>query len=66
MRALELARYDLVVLGLMLPDGDGYSLARELRAEARPERIIMLTARTLEDDVVRGFDTGADDYVTKP
>ena len=65
-RALDLAHYDLVVLDLMLPDGDGTSLARELRAKARPERILMLTARTLEDDVVRGLDTGADDYVLKP
>lgn len=65
-RALELASYDLVVLDLMLPDGDGTNLARELRKNGRPERILMLTARTLEDDVVRGFDTGADDYVLKP
>lgn len=65
-RALELASYDLIVLDLMLPDGDGYSLAKEVRAQGRSERILMLTARTLEDDVVRGFDTGADDYVLKP
>jgi len=65
-RALALAPYDLVVLDLMLPDGDGHALARELRRDGRPERILMLTARTLEDDVVRGLDTGADDYVTKP
>jgi DNA-binding response OmpR family regulator len=65
-RALALARYDLVVLDLMLPDGDGHALAREVRAASRPERLLMLTARTLEDDVVRGFDVGADDYVLKP
>ncbi|MBL8784116.1 MAG: response regulator transcription factor [Deltaproteobacteria bacterium] len=65
-RALELASYDLVILDLMLPDGDGYTLARELRRAQRPERILMLTARTLEDDVVRGFEAGADDYVVKP
>ncbi|MCC6624118.1 MAG: response regulator transcription factor [Deltaproteobacteria bacterium] len=65
-RALELATYDLIVLDLMLPDGDGQVIAREARRAARPERILMLTARTLEDDVVRGFDAGADDYVVKP
>lgn len=65
-RALALAPYDVVVLDLMLPDGDGHTIARELRQGARPERILMLTARTLEDDVVRGLDTGADDYVMKP
>lgn len=65
-RALALAPYDVVVLDLMLPDGDGHTIARELRQGGRSERILMLTARTLEDDVVRGLDTGADDYVTKP
>jgi DNA-binding response OmpR family regulator len=65
-RALDAARYALVVLDLMLPDGDGTAIARELRAASRPERILMLTARTLEDDVVKGFDLGADDYVLKP
>ncbi|MFO0746721.1 MAG: response regulator transcription factor [Myxococcota bacterium] len=65
-RALELAGYDLVVLDLMLPDGDGYAIAKALRRDGRAERILMLTARTLEDDVVRGFEAGADDYVVKP
>lgn len=65
-RALDLAGYDLVVLDLMLPDGDGTSLARSLRTAGRPERVLMLTARTLEDDVVKGLDAGADDYVLKP
>ncbi len=57
---------DLVVLDLMLPDTDGYSLCRELRDAQTDARILMLTARSLDEDVVRGFDAGADDYVTKP
>ncbi|MCA9541828.1 MAG: response regulator transcription factor [Myxococcales bacterium] len=57
---------DLIVLDVMLPDGDGYSLCRALRAEGRATPVLMLTARSLEDDLVRGFDVGADDYVTKP
>lgn len=65
-RALDLAGYDLVVLDLMLPDGDGMALAREAKRAGRRERVLMLTARTLEDDIVRGFDAGADDYVVKP
>jgi len=58
--------FDVVVLDIMLPDGDGYSLCREMRQAGTPSRVLMLTARTLEDDVVRGFDVGADDYLAKP
>ncbi|MFZ5444774.1 MAG: response regulator transcription factor [Myxococcota bacterium] len=57
---------DVLVLDLMLPDGDGTALCRELRAKASPVRVLMLTARTLEDDLVKGFDAGADDYLAKP
>ncbi|MFT3712871.1 MAG: response regulator transcription factor [Archangium sp.] len=57
---------DVIVLDLMLPDGDGTSLCRELRKAKTTARIIMLTARTLEDDLVKGFDAGADDYLGKP
>ncbi len=57
---------DVVVLDIMLPDGDGYSLCREMRQAGTSSRVLMLTARTLEDDVVRGFDAGADDYLAKP
>jgi DNA-binding response OmpR family regulator len=67
-RALELARHkrpDLIVLDLMLPEVDGLDVCRILRAESRVP-IIMLTARTTEDDKLLGLDLGADDYVTKP
>ncbi|MBI2375489.1 MAG: response regulator transcription factor [Deltaproteobacteria bacterium] len=57
---------ELVVLDVMLPDIDGYTLCREMRATDRTVRILMLTARTLEDDIVRGFEAGADDYLEKP
>jgi DNA-binding response OmpR family regulator len=59
-------RYDLVVLDLALPALDGIEICRALRASDRQVPIIMVTARTTEDDRVRGFDVGADDYVTKP
>jgi DNA-binding response OmpR family regulator len=57
---------DLIVLDVMLPDGDGISLCRELRAQGVLQPIIMLTARSEEMDKVQGFDGGADDYIVKP
>ncbi len=57
---------ELVILDIMLPDTDGYTLCQRLRAGPQPPRVLMLTARSLEDDVVRGFDVGADDYLAKP
>ena len=56
---------DLVVLDLGLPDVPGETVARELRA-AGPTPILMLTARSAEEDRIRGLELGADDYVTKP
>jgi DNA-binding response OmpR family regulator len=65
-RALERDPFDVVVLDLMLPDGDGTSLCRAMKDDGHPARVLMLTARTLEDDLVRGFAEGADDYLKKP
>jgi DNA-binding response OmpR family regulator len=67
-QALDLTRQrrpDLIVLDLMLPTVDGLDVCRILRAESRTP-IIMLTARTTEDDKLLGLDLGADDYITKP
>lgn len=67
--ALRLAAgrtFHVVVLDIMLPDGDGYTVCRKLREQGCTAAVLMLTARTLEDDVVRGFDSGADDYLAKP
>ncbi|MCI0432510.1 MAG: response regulator transcription factor [Gemmatimonadetes bacterium] len=57
---------DLVILDLMLPDTDGYTALRELRAGGMHMPVLILTARGEEADVVLGFECGADDYVTKP
>jgi len=59
---------DLVLLDWMLPGQSGIEFARRLRSEARTKSlpIIMLTARGEEEDKLRGLDTGADDYITKP
>jgi DNA-binding response OmpR family regulator len=59
-------RCNLVVLDLALPTVDGIEICRALRESGCRVPIIMLTARTTEDDRVHGFDVGADDYVTKP
>src|SRR6266540_3547018 len=67
-QALDLARQrrpDLIVLDLMLPTINGLDICRVLRAESKIP-IIMLTARTTEDDKLLGLDLGADDYITKP
>jgi len=58
--------YDLIVLDLMLPDGNGLDVCRQLRQEKLAVPIIMLTARSEEIDKVLGLETGADDYITKP
>jgi DNA-binding response OmpR family regulator len=60
------APFALVVLDVMLPDGDGYALCAALRARGDRVPVLMLTARSLEEDVVRGLDAGADDYLVKP
>jgi len=57
---------DAVILDLMLPDMNGYAVCEELRRWNAFVPIIMLTARSLETDKIRGLDAGADDYVTKP
>ena len=57
---------DLVVLDLGLPKLDGHGVLRALRDESNPVPVLVLTARSSETDIVRGFHLGADDYVTKP
>jgi DNA-binding response OmpR family regulator len=57
---------DLLLLDLMLPKVNGYEICRLARSHRLNTPIIMLSARTQEDDVVRGLELGADDYVTKP
>ena len=58
--------YDVVVLDVMLPGIDGFSLASSLRSQGQFVPILMLTARGQAQDVLRGFEAGADDYLPKP
>ena len=59
-------RYDVLILDVMLPDGDAYSLCGELRADGCRTPVLLLTARDSVPDRVRGLDVGADDYLIKP
>ena len=59
-------RHDVLIVDVMLPDGDGFSLCRELRAAGDWSPVLMLTARDAVTDRVRGLDVGADDYLVKP
>jgi DNA-binding response OmpR family regulator len=62
----ERQRYDALVLDVMLPGKDGFTVAAELRAKDNFVPILMLTARGRPEDVLRGFESGADDYLPKP
>ncbi len=58
--------YDLLILDLMLPGKSGYDILLELRREQSSVPVLLLTARDAPEDIVRGLDAGADDYLTKP
>ena len=58
--------YDLILLDVVIPRKNGFQVAAELRREGRTTPILMLTSRDATEDVVRGLDAGADDYLAKP
>ena len=66
--AIRRRKPDLVLLDVMLPGVDGFAICRRIRETPALSgtRIVMLTARTQSEDIVRGLECGADDYVTKP
>jgi len=64
--ALAAGSFDIVVLDVMLPGKDGFSVMSELRAKGQFIPTLMLTARSHPEDVLKGFEAGADDYITKP
>ncbi len=65
-KSLENGQYDLIVLDVNLPDGNGFTLCKEIKAENNDVVIMFLTANDMESDMIKGFELGADDYVTKP
>ncbi len=68
-RGLTLAasgRFDLILLDVMLPGRNGFDICDEIRRTDPEQPIIMLTAKTADDDIIRGLSLGADDYVSKP
>ena len=69
LQALEIVRndrFDVIVSDIMMPNFDGYSLARKLRNEGYGMPILFLTARSATEDVVKGFETGGNDFLKKP
>ena len=59
-------QFDLILLDVMLPTLDGFSICKKIRRQKPTQGIIIITAKGAEDDIVTGFKAGADDYITKP
>ncbi|MBP6334883.1 MAG: response regulator transcription factor [Bacteroidia bacterium] len=59
-------KYDICILDVMMPRKDGFTLAKEIREKDQQVPIIFLTAKTMKEDMLSGFQAGADDYITKP
>jgi two-component system response regulator MprA len=66
LRAAELTAFDIILLDVMLPVMDGLEVTRRLRRQQIRTPILLLTARDAPEEIVRGLDSGADDYLTKP
>jgi two-component system, OmpR family, response regulator len=64
--AFKKQSYDLVILDVMMPRKDGFTVAKEIREKNQSVPLIFLTAKTMKEDILQGFKLGADDYITKP
>ncbi len=58
--------FDFCILDVMMPIKDGFTVAKEIRKKDKKIPILFLTAKSMQDDILKGFQTGADDYITKP
>lgn len=63
---LESSNYDGLILDIMMPEKDGLTVLKTIRAQGNPIPVLLLTAKSEIDDRVTGLDAGADDYLTKP
>lgn len=66
LKTFQSAAFDLCLLDVMMPKMDGFSLAKEIRAKDKKIPVIFITAKSLKADKLKGYDLGADDYITKP
>lgn len=66
MEVFRSEHFNMIILDIMMPKKDGFTLAREIREEDKRTPIIFLTAKALNEDIVQGLKIGADDYITKP
>ena len=65
-KGFQNGQFDFCILDVMLPHSDGFTLAKKIRTENKKIPIIMLTARSLKENKIKGFNIGIDDYITKP
>lgn len=65
-KAFQVGEFDLCILDLMMPKKDGFTLAQDIRKIDSDTPIIFLTAKSMKQDIIKGFTVGADDYMTKP
>lgn len=66
LKAFSQQTFDFIILDVMMPLKDGFTLAREIRNVNKEVPILFLTAKSMKEDTLKGFEIGADDYVTKP
>lgn len=66
LKAYRREHFDFIILDVMMPVKDGFSVAREIREQDRHTPILFLTAKSMKEDTLEGFNAGADDYMTKP
>lgn len=65
-KAFASGNFDVCVLDVMMPKKDGFSLAGEIRSQNKQVPLLFLTARSMREDMIKGYNLGADDYITKP
>ena len=66
LKTFQTQSFDLCLLDVMLPKLDGFSIAKEIRLKNKNIPLIFITARSLKEDKLKGYDLGADDYISKP